>query len=135
MASVATEFTTTSNITRIKCDRKRRCKDALCINARTCLYMDLNKKRKGKRQEIAKVSKRVQALISAGHEPWCACCYATEPLTFDHIIPLSRGGEDRNDNGQILCHSCNNIKGSLLVELEELRNIVKQKKQAWSLVN
>jgi 5-methylcytosine-specific restriction endonuclease McrA len=42
----------------------------------------------------------------------CLRCNATERITIDHIIPLSKGGSNTVDNLQPLCHSCNSSKGS-----------------------
>lgn len=47
-----------------------------------------------------------------GHQ--CVKCGATEPLTLDHIIPWSRGGEDTVENLQTMCQSCNSRKGNRL---------------------
>ena len=43
---------------------------------------------------------------------YCGCC---NPLliTIDHIVPTSRGGPDTEDNKQVCCTTCNQLKGSL----------------------
>lgn len=41
------------------------------------------------------------------HNNSCAHCGATQRITRDHIIPLSKGGTDLISNIQPLCHSCN----------------------------
>ena len=46
--------------------------------------------------------------------------------TLDHIIPLTRGGDNLIDNLRLLCRSCNSQKGSLTWE----EFIEKQKKQS-----
>ena len=37
-------------------------------------------------------------------------------VTFDHVIPLARGGFSTFDNLRICCQECNNKKGDLLLE-------------------
>lgn len=39
--------------------------------------------------------------------PFCEECGQTDvPLQVDHIVPVSRGGEDTLDNMQLLCYEC-----------------------------
>jgi 5-methylcytosine-specific restriction endonuclease McrA len=44
----------------------------------------------------------------------CACCGETlrSALTFDHIIPKALGGTSEPYNIQLLCLTCNGLKGS-----------------------
>lgn len=37
----------------------------------------------------------------------CLCCKKDEPLTLDHVTPLSKGGANTIDNVQPLCLQCN----------------------------
>ena len=39
----------------------------------------------------------------------CPCCHGELGSRFhiDHIVPLSKGGTNTNDNTQLLCHQCN----------------------------
>ena len=44
----------------------------------------------------------------------CAGCkerLASRLLEVDHIVPLARDGDERFDNKQLLCASCNRVKG------------------------
>lgn len=42
----------------------------------------------------------------------CIYCGAKGPLTTEHILPRSRGGEDVADNVVRVCKSCNSSKGA-----------------------
>jgi 5-methylcytosine-specific restriction endonuclease McrA len=45
---------------------------------------------------------------------YCGGAYKTNDLTFDHVIPKSRGGRTSWDNIVTACHDCNLLKGSYL---------------------
>lgn len=46
----------------------------------------------------------------------CLCCGATENITQDHVIPLSRGGTHTADNVQPLCGRCNSKKHTKIID-------------------
>lgn len=43
--------------------------------------------------------------------PTCLCCGRGESLTIDHVIPMSKGGDNVVGNLQVLCFKCNSAKG------------------------
>ena len=45
----------------------------------------------------------------------CLSCGSTERLTIDHIVPLARGGSNKQKNLQTLCHWCNALKGEKII--------------------
>lgn len=53
-------------------------------------------------------------LDQAGYR--CLACGATEPLTMDHVRPLSRGGRHTPSNVQVLCKPCNSKKHTATVD-------------------
>jgi len=65
------------------------------------------------------------------HNHTCLCCKKKEPkikLVPDHVIPLSKSGNNYIQNIQPLCERCNSIKWSKIVSLVQLRELVKEEK-------
>ncbi|MBN8572925.1 MAG: HNH endonuclease [Candidatus Kapabacteria bacterium] len=56
------------------------------------------------------------------------CNKTTPPLTIDHIIPKSRGGEDSWENLITACMRCNNYKGNRTPEEAGMRLLSTPKK-------
>lgn len=69
---------------------------------------------------ISNVNNRAKRLGLAGRitvEGWlaiyhrfdgrCAVCGSNEYISIDHILPLSKGGDNTEDNLQPLCRDCN----------------------------
>ncbi len=51
----------------------------------------------------------------------CQYCGDKDDLTFDHVVPRSRGGMTRWDNVLTACAPCNLAKGSLSMEQAKMR--------------
>lgn len=82
-----------------------------------------NIKSYGQPYKMAYRARKVNATGSYSNKEWqalkekfsfmCLCCKKSEPeikITADHIIPLSKGGDNTILNIQPLCHSCNSRK-------------------------
>lgn len=64
------------------------------------------------RKNRPKVAKTTRQRIYERDRKACVKCGARENLTIDHIVPLSKGGKNRESNMQTMCQSCNHEKGS-----------------------
>lgn len=49
---------------------------------------------------------------------FCNRCFSTDKLHLDHILPVSKNGENTLENLQVLCRSCNSKKNN---KIESLR--------------
>lgn len=59
----------------------------------------------------------IRARILARDEVTCQYCGATDlPMDVDHVVPLTRGGSNKDDNLVTACYSCNRSKGNKLPE-------------------
>ena len=51
----------------------------------------------------------------------CQYCGSNEELTFDHLLPRSKGGETNWDNVVTACSSCNVKKGGKLLKYSDMQ--------------
>ncbi|MDA7981358.1 MAG: HNH endonuclease [Alphaproteobacteria bacterium] len=60
-------------------------------------------------------SPNIRKILYEAQEGICKGCKRKSELRdmdIDHIVPRSKGGENSDKNAQLLCHSCNNLKGA-----------------------
>ena len=76
------------------------------------------KKQPADRLKLLRESSNPQAqflwaiLRDSFHCQYCSKTFATSDLTFDHVVPVSRGGASSWDNIVTCCVTCNRKKGS-----------------------
>lgn len=64
-----------------------------------------------RKKATAHTSKRdVREKVFELHGSSCLACGSDEDICIDHVIPVSKGGENSIDNYQPLCKSCNSSK-------------------------
>ena len=66
-------------------------------------------------------SRNIKATLYGQQAGYCNGCeehFRIQNLEIDHIVPVSKGGQDMDANLQLLCGSCNRIKGKRLSSAE-----------------
>lgn len=58
--------------------------------------------------------------LCARYDHRCLCCGMWEPLTVDHVVPVSMGGSSYIENIQPLCGPCNSRKGAKAIDYRPL---------------
>lgn len=77
---------------------------------------------------------KMRALLTERDGEKCAHCASTTALTIDHIVPGSKGGNDRPANLQLLCAPCNQRKDDSVdpatMTPERLRTVPRLRRRA-----
>jgi len=64
-----------------------------------------------KQASIYTSNRKVRERILSKYNHKCVECGSKKDLTIDHIIPVLLGGNNSDENLQVLCRSCNSCKG------------------------
>jgi 5-methylcytosine-specific restriction endonuclease McrA len=62
---------------------------------------------------------------------YCSKRFRTEDLTFDHVVPIARGGRKTWDNIVTACLPCNNRKSGCTPEEARMKLIKRPEKPSW----
>ncbi len=89
----------------------------------------------------ARISAAVRARIRDAADNRCGYCLAHQDyipwtLEIEHIIPLARGGSNKEENIWLACHTCNLYKGSKTYGRDPLTGrrvrLFNPRRQKWS---
>jgi len=84
------------------------------------------KRERAKAKELRKTP-YFQNLLRQGICHYCQQKFPPEELTFDHIVPVARGGKSTKGNLVVCCRSCNQEKKFLTPAELLLRQMEKEK--------
>ncbi|MDE2854446.1 MAG: HNH endonuclease signature motif containing protein [Chloroflexota bacterium] len=98
-------------------------------------YAPLLEERAPKRAVPPQIKRRERMTLRRHYRQWhrqlvadagerCANCGAEDSLVLDHVIPIARGGRSTLDNLQMLCATCNRIKGALMIDCRSFTHSV-----------
>ncbi len=90
-------------------------------------YQPLTRSEPYKRAVPPQIKRRERQTLRSNYQDWfrqlaadfgerCANCGAKNDLILDHIVPIAKGGLSQLENLQILCATCNRIKGKLAID-------------------
>ena len=79
------------------------------------------------------VKRRERGMLQRHYREWhrqlaaatgerCLNCGAEENLVLDHVIPIAKGGRSELGNLQMLCATCNRLKGKLMIDCRCFRH-------------
>ncbi len=72
--------------------------------------------KKTERRHLQKQYKIWYAALAESNGECCANCGDRKDLVLDHVLPIAKGGLSRLDNLQLLCATCNRVKGKLAID-------------------
>ncbi|NER01616.1 MAG: HNH endonuclease [Okeania sp. SIO3C4] len=87
------------------------------------------------------ISQTLRLQIAESDRHSCCYCLTSEinsgiRMTYDHIYPLSKGGETSFENVCLACQSCNEFKGNMIEAVDPLTgekvSLFNPRQQEWS---
>ena len=83
--------------------------------AELCLDCQFPKIKKNLNHDSRYISSEVKQNVWNRDGGKCVCCNSNIRLEFDHIIPVTKGGSNSENNVQLLCYDCNRAKSAKIV--------------------
>ena len=85
-----------------------------------------------RRQQEVKFSRKNIYARDDGRCQYCGMSLLPKEITYDHVLPKSRGGNTSWENVVTCCVSCNSRKGSKTPEQAHMKLLKKPKKPRWT---